>query len=178
MLAKAWTRSSVALSGFYCSAHQSRSASEAARNVRTKLPRLGASRSATSAMQAALCSTADSRFIIHSRRYASLNCAEKNAARMSTTILASTQDCRNVLRRPRRSTLVTSSVAELRYTVPARRLHKATDMVASWICLYRPQVVVIERTSRHPKPGLQQVHRFALGVRRLSAARRSCRDLR
>jgi Holliday junction resolvasome RuvABC endonuclease subunit len=69
------------------------------------------------------------------------------------------------------SKLVTSGVAALKFTPRSKRLQEAQILVASWIRLYRPEVLVLEQAPAHSTAALQRVHRFAQVVEQ-SAKRR------
>lgn len=73
-----------------------------------------------------------------------------------------------MLRGPR---LITSGVVPLTFTARAKRVAEALDLVHSWIGLYQPATVVLERTSRHPRRGLNRVHDFAESVARCARRR-------
>lgn len=64
--------------------------------------------------------------------------------------------------------LLANGVSPLRLLPRKRRLPEARRLVRHWIDVYRPGAIVLERTSQHPRIGLDRVHRFAQSVRRLA----------
>jgi len=65
--------------------------------------------------------------------------------------------------------LVASGVGALRFLPEAARLLEAKRLVRHWVRLYDPGVVILERTTEHPREGLSRVHRFATYVRRMAS---------
>lgn len=64
--------------------------------------------------------------------------------------------------------LVTGGVLGLRRTPKDERLAKARRHVRSWIQTHRPDVVVVEKTYRHPVPWLNQLHQISRSARNLA----------
>ena len=56
--------------------------------------------------------------------------------------------------------LVTSGVLSLRRVPKAERLTAARSHVRTWLRTHRPQVLVVEKTYRHPLPWLDELHRL------------------
>lgn len=67
--------------------------------------------------------------------------------------------------------LVTSGVLGLRRTPKAERLSSARKQVRSWLSTHRPDVVVVEKTYRHPVPWLNQLHQISRSARNLATRR-------
>lgn len=64
--------------------------------------------------------------------------------------------------------LVTSGVLGLRRVPKAERLPSARQHVRSWLRTHRPDVVVVEKTYRHPVPWLDQLHRLSRSAKNLA----------
>jgi len=64
--------------------------------------------------------------------------------------------------------LVTSGVLGLRRIPKAERLPSARRHVRSWIRTHHPDVVVVERTYRHPVPWLDQLHQVSRSAKNLA----------
>lgn len=64
--------------------------------------------------------------------------------------------------------LVTSGVLGLRHTPKARRLTTARKHLRSWLRTHHPDVVVVEKTYRHPVPWLDQLHRLSRSAKNLA----------
>ena len=64
--------------------------------------------------------------------------------------------------------LVTGGVLGLRRTPKDKRLAKARRHVRSWIQTHRPDVVVVEKTYRHPVPWLDQLHQLSRSAQNLA----------
>lgn len=67
--------------------------------------------------------------------------------------------------------LVTSGVLGLRRTPKDERLAKARKHVQSWMQTHRPDVVVVEKTYRHPVPWLDQLHQLSRSAQNLATRR-------
>lgn len=67
--------------------------------------------------------------------------------------------------------LVTSGVLGLRRIPKRDRLDMARKHVRSWLRTHRPQVVVVEKTYRHPVPWLDQLHQLSRSARNLATRR-------
>ncbi len=74
-----------------------------------------------------------------------------------------------VLRGPR---LVAAGVRPLRLLPRSRRHAEARRLVADWIRAYRPRVLVLEATYRHPVPGFAALHCLARASRRIARTAR------
>lgn len=64
--------------------------------------------------------------------------------------------------------LVTSGVIGLRRVPKPQRLPSARKHVRSWLRTHHPNVVVVEKTYRHPVPWLDQLHRLSRTARNLA----------
>ncbi len=64
--------------------------------------------------------------------------------------------------------LVTSGVVGLRRMPKLERLPSARKHVRSWLRTHHPNVVVVEKTYRHPVPWLDQLHRLSRSARNLA----------
>lgn len=64
--------------------------------------------------------------------------------------------------------LVTSGVLGLRRVPKADRLAIARKNVRGWLKTHRPEVVVVEKTYRHPLPWLNQLHQISRSARNLA----------
>jgi len=64
--------------------------------------------------------------------------------------------------------LVTSGVLALRRVPKSERLATARKSVRTWLRTYRPDVVVVEKTYRHPVPWLDQLHQLARSAQNLA----------
>ena len=64
--------------------------------------------------------------------------------------------------------LVTSGVLGLRRTPRAKRLPVARKHLRSWLRTHRPNVVVVEKTYRHPVPWLDQLHQLSRSTKNLA----------
>lgn len=64
--------------------------------------------------------------------------------------------------------LVTSGVLGLRRVPKSARLPSARQHVRSWLRTHRPDVVVVEKTYRHPVPWLNQLHRLSRSAKNLA----------
>jgi len=64
--------------------------------------------------------------------------------------------------------LVAHGVLGLRRTPKKRRLPLARKHVASWMRTHCPDVVVVEKTYRHPVPWLNQLHQISRSARNLA----------
>jgi Holliday junction resolvasome RuvABC endonuclease subunit len=64
--------------------------------------------------------------------------------------------------------LVTSGVVGLRRVPKPQRLPSARKHVRSWLRTHHPNVVVVEKTYRHPVPWLDQLHRLSRSARNLA----------
>ncbi len=69
--------------------------------------------------------------------------------------------------------LVTSGVLGFRRTPKDERLATARDHVRSWLRTHRPDVVVVEKTYKHPVPWLDQLHQLTRSARNLATRRRA-----
>jgi Holliday junction resolvasome RuvABC endonuclease subunit len=69
--------------------------------------------------------------------------------------------------------LVTSGVLGLRRTPKGERLAIARKSVQTWITTHRPDVVVVEKTYRHPVPWLDQLHQLSRSAKNLATRRRA-----
>jgi Holliday junction resolvasome RuvABC endonuclease subunit len=67
--------------------------------------------------------------------------------------------------------LADGGVLHLRLLPKAQRAREARHAVEQWLYAFRPQVVVLERTYRHPVGPLNDLHRLNQAVGRLAAAR-------
>ena len=68
--------------------------------------------------------------------------------------------------------LVTSGVLALRSVPKDERLAMARRSIRAWLRTHQPDVVVVEKTYRHPVPWLDQLHRLSRSARNL--ATRQC----
>jgi len=64
--------------------------------------------------------------------------------------------------------IVTSGVLGLRRVPKEERLAIARKNVRSWLQTHRPDVVVAEKTYRHPLPWLNQLHQISRSARNLA----------
>ncbi len=64
--------------------------------------------------------------------------------------------------------LVTSGVLGLRRLRRAERLPAVRKHLRSWLRTHRPEVVVVEKTYRHPVPWLNDLHRISRSARKLA----------
>ena len=64
--------------------------------------------------------------------------------------------------------LVTSGVLGLRRMPKGERLVSARKHVRSWLRTHQPDVVVVEKTYRHPLPWLDQLHQLSRSARNLA----------
>ncbi len=64
--------------------------------------------------------------------------------------------------------LVTSGVLGLRRTPKARRLPTARKYLQTWLRTHHPDVVVVEKTYRHPVPWLDQLHQLSRSAKNLA----------
>lgn len=64
--------------------------------------------------------------------------------------------------------LVASGVLGLRRVAKAARLPSARQHVRSWLRTHRPDVVVVEKTYRHPVPWLDQLHQLSRSAKNLA----------
>lgn len=64
--------------------------------------------------------------------------------------------------------LVTSGVLGLRRTPNAKRLPTARKHLQAWLRTHHPDVVVVEKTYRHPVPWLDQLHQFSRSAQNLA----------
>lgn len=64
--------------------------------------------------------------------------------------------------------IVTSGVLGLRRVPKEDRLAIARKNVRSWLRTHRPDVVVVEKTYRHPLPWLNQLHQISRSARNLA----------
>ncbi len=64
--------------------------------------------------------------------------------------------------------IVTSGVLGLRRTPKEDRLAIARKNVRTWFRTHRPDVVVVEKTYRHPLPWLNQLHQISRSARNLA----------
>ena len=64
--------------------------------------------------------------------------------------------------------LVTSGVLGLRRTPKDERLATARKHLRSWMQTHQPDVVVVEKTYRHPVPWLDQLHQLSRSARNLA----------
>ena len=64
--------------------------------------------------------------------------------------------------------LVASGVLGLRRLPKAERLTAARRNVRTWLRTHRPQVLVVEKTYRHPLPWLDELHRLTRSARNLA----------
>ena len=64
--------------------------------------------------------------------------------------------------------LVTSGVLGLRRTPKDERLATARKHLRSWMRTHQPDVVVVEKTYRHPVPWLDQLHQLSRSARNLA----------
>jgi Holliday junction resolvasome RuvABC endonuclease subunit len=65
--------------------------------------------------------------------------------------------------------VVTSGVLSLRRIPKDDRLAIARRNVRTWLQTHRPDVVVVEKTYRHPLPWLNQLHQISRSARNLAA---------
>ena len=64
--------------------------------------------------------------------------------------------------------IVTSGVLGLRRVPKDDRLAIARKNVRAWLTTHRPDVVVVEKTYRHPLPWLDQLHQISRSARNLA----------
>jgi Holliday junction resolvasome RuvABC endonuclease subunit len=64
--------------------------------------------------------------------------------------------------------LVSSGVLGLRSVPKVGRLTTARTHVRSWLKTHRPDVLVVEKTYRHPVPWLDQLHQLSRSARNLA----------
>ena len=64
--------------------------------------------------------------------------------------------------------IVTSGVLGLRRVPKDDRLAIARKNVRAWLTTHRPDVVVVEKTYRHPLPWLNQLHQISRSARNLA----------
>jgi Holliday junction resolvasome RuvABC endonuclease subunit len=64
--------------------------------------------------------------------------------------------------------LVTSGVLGLRRVGKEQRLATARKHVRSWMQTHRPNLVVVEKTYRHPVPWLDQLHQLSRTARNIA----------
>ena len=64
--------------------------------------------------------------------------------------------------------LVTSGVLGLRRTPKSKRLETARKHLRSWLKTHRPDVVVVEKTYRHPVPWLDELHQLSRSAKNLA----------
>lgn len=69
--------------------------------------------------------------------------------------------------------LVTSGVLGLRRTPKDERLATARNHVRSWLWTHQPDVVVVEKTYKHPIPWLDQLHQLSRSAQNLATRRRT-----
>jgi Holliday junction resolvasome RuvABC endonuclease subunit len=69
--------------------------------------------------------------------------------------------------------LVTSGVLGLRRVPKEDRLATARKNVRMWLRTHRPDVVVVEKTYRHPVPWLDQLHQLSRSARNLATRQRA-----
>jgi len=69
------------------------------------------------------------------------------------------------------SRLVTSGVLNLRLVAKGRRLDEARKHVRRWLGIHHPDVVVVEKTYRHPVPWLNELHEITRSARNLASRR-------
>jgi len=69
--------------------------------------------------------------------------------------------------------LVSSGVLGLRRTPKDERLAKARKHLKSWMQTHRPDIVVVEKTYRHPVPWLDQLHQLSRSAQNLATRRRA-----
>jgi Holliday junction resolvasome RuvABC endonuclease subunit len=69
--------------------------------------------------------------------------------------------------------LVTSGVVGLRRVPKDARLAIARRNVRTWLRTHRPDVVVVEKTYRHPLPWLDQLHQLTRSARNLATRQRA-----
>ena len=89
--------------------------------------------------------------------------------KMTDTILALDPGLRDLgyaVLRGRR--LLASGVLGLRRLPKAERLTSARGHVRMWLRTHRPQVLVVEKTYRHPLPWLDELHRLTRSARNLA----------
>ena len=67
--------------------------------------------------------------------------------------------------------IVTSGVLGLRRVPKDDRLAIARKNVRTWLKTHRPDVVVVEKTYRHPLPWLNQLHQISRSARNLATRR-------
>lgn len=67
---------------------------------------------------------------------------------------------------------VTSGVKELRLVPPPRRMTEARRAVQGWITAYRPRVLVLEQTNRHPTGSFHSLHQLARTLARVAKSNR------
>jgi Holliday junction resolvasome RuvABC endonuclease subunit len=64
--------------------------------------------------------------------------------------------------------LITSGVLGLKRLPKEHRLDAARDHVRAWLKTHHPDVVVVEKTYRHPVPWLNQLHQISRSARNLA----------
>lgn len=64
--------------------------------------------------------------------------------------------------------IMASGVLGLRRTPKAERLPTARKHLRSWLRTHRPDVVVVEKTYRHPLPWLDQLHQLSRSAKNLA----------
>jgi len=64
--------------------------------------------------------------------------------------------------------LVTSGVLALRSAPKDERLAMARKSIRAWLRTHQPDIVVVEKTYRHPVPWLDQLHRLSRSARNLA----------
>lgn len=69
--------------------------------------------------------------------------------------------------------LVTSGVLGLGRVPKSERLAIARGNVRTWLRTHRPDVVVVEKTYRHPVPWLNQLHKISRSARNLATRQRA-----
>jgi Holliday junction resolvasome RuvABC endonuclease subunit len=69
--------------------------------------------------------------------------------------------------------LLTSGVLGLRRIPKEDRLDTARKNVSAWLRTHQPDVVVVEKTYRHPVPWLDQLHRLSRSARNLASRQRA-----
>lgn len=67
--------------------------------------------------------------------------------------------------------LVTSGVLGLRRTPNPTRLSTARKHLQVWLRTHRPDVVVVEKTYRHPVPWLNELHQLSRSAKNLATRR-------
>ena len=67
--------------------------------------------------------------------------------------------------------LVTSGVLSLRRVSKEKRLATARKNLSRWLQTHRPDIVVVEKTYRHPVPWLDQLHQLSRSAKNLATRR-------